>query len=162
MEYEILAGTLGGQRDPNGKATRPGIATTSTGGRPSIGGWPDKGGMPSVGGWPDKPDGNGGGPMLPRPCYSERVCRFVDEQIAGLRESAGGSRFCLREVCRAAREGVDDFEKFVRGRRGADPRKVKSPHNYSVALRLREILFLSMLNTSASAQLAWHIHATWE
>ena len=67
--------------------------------------------------------------MLPRPCYSERVCRFVDDQIAGLRESAGGSRFCLREVCRAAREGVEDFEKFVRGRRGADPRKVKSPHN---------------------------------
>ena len=121
MKY-VLAGTLGATQGGKG---RPGSATTSTGGRPSTGG-KDITGMPSVGGWPsDKSDGNGEGPMLPRPCYSERVCRFVEDQIAGLRESAGGSRFCLREVCRAAREGVDDFEKFVRGRRGADPRKVK-------------------------------------
>ena len=118
MEYEILAGTLGATQGGKG---RPGSATTSTGSRPNIGG---KGGKPSVGGWPDMSDGNGGGPTLPRPCYSERVCRFVEDQIAGLRESAGGSRFCLREVCRAARDGVDDFEKFVRGKRGSDPRKV--------------------------------------
>ena len=128
------AGTQGGQRDPSGKTTakggqgRPGGATTTTGGRPSIGGWPDKSGNPGSGGRPDKAGSNGGGggrpDRLAKPCYSEKVCQFVDDKIAEMRESVKGTKFCLRDVCKAAKEGVDEFEKFVRGRRGSDPRKV--------------------------------------
>ena len=77
---------------------------------------------------PDKSGNNGGEggrpDRLAKPCYSEKVCRFVEDKIAELRGSVEGSEFCLRDVCKAAKEGVDEFEKFVRGRRGSDPSKV--------------------------------------
>ena len=37
-----------------------------------------------------------------------------------------------RDVCKAAREGVDELEKFVRGRRGSDPRKVNLKRGSSI------------------------------
>ena len=107
-----------------------------------MGGRPDKSGSSGVGGRPDKSGSSGGNQgkrpdkagsnesgggrpdRLAKPCYSERVCQFVDDKIAELRESVRGAKFCLRDVCKAAKEGVDEFEKFVRGRRGSDPRKV--------------------------------------
>ena len=57
------------------------------------------------------------------------MCQFVDDKIAELRENVKGTKFCLRDVCKAAKEGVDEFEKFVRGRRGSDPRKVTKKAN---------------------------------